>query len=802
MTSRFGVRAPGFLLHCQSSRQGIQAKDGTFWRGAVPPGALRGFCSHSVTRLLSDPFGSPPRSASRTQARSRGLSKLSSEPLVVLLPGSRPPVVPLPEGTLTFLLTDVESSSPLWDRYPAEMPEAIARLDQILTGVISGRRGHLIRSKGEGDSAFAVFPSAGDAVAAAVEVLQALLAEPWPIPEGLRVRVGVLTGEAHLRDGDYFGSDINRCARLRGLAHGGQILVSESAAVLVRDTLAEGATLQDLGQHKLRGLTRPERIYQLTVPGLSAQFPPLASAEAENHNLPEQLTSFVGREREMETILELLGKSRCVTVVGAGGAGKTRLALQTAAQCLDHFPDGVWLVPLASLVQGEAIGQSAALAARLRVDPGRTADEVLVAYFRRRTALLVLDNCEHLAEECARWTEQLLQACPWVRVLVTSREALRIPGEIAWEIPTLEVPSAQDLPKLRGELVGALEQYEALRLFVARAQWARPGFELTRANAPSVVQICHRLDGLPLAIELAAARVRHLRPDQIEARLKDRFRLLTGGARTALAHHQTLRALFDWSYDYLDPQEQRLLRRLSLFSTPWSLDAAESAASGDGLEPEDVLDLMGRLVDRSLLIAEPGEGVEHQYRMLQTVREYARERLRESGEWDTAWQRYADYHLERSRTAEAALRGPTQAAWLDRLDRELDNFRSVLEWGLTQPGSVSVGIQTCINLFRFWYVRGYFSEGRVWLERLLSTGQPLDPARRSRALNEVGNLLAAQGDLESSQAALEEALLLSREAQDTRGVARTGCNLGMLAALRGDYPRARRAFEQSLVSFR
>jgi class 3 adenylate cyclase len=485
----------------------------------------------------------------------------------------------LPTGTITFLMTDVEGSTKLADNHPAAMQEALARHDALAGEIVGGHGGTVVKSRGEGDSLFCVFALASDAVGAALALQQAYQAEPWPAPVApLRVRMGLHTGDATLRDGDYFGGTVNRCARLRAVGHGGQVLLSQTTYELVRDALPGGAGVKDLGTHGLRDLNRAEQIYQLLHPLLPADFPPLRSQENLPNNLPIQTTSFVGREREIAEVKALLGRTRLLTLTGSGGAGKTRLSLQVAADLLDQYADGVWLAELAPLTDPNLVPQTVAQVLGVREEPGRTITQTLVDYLRPKKLLLLLDNCEHLLTACAQLADTLLRACPDLRILASSREGLNIAGETTYRIPSLSLPpvgAGQSVPSTPE----SLSQYEAVRLFIERAQSAQPSFTVTNQNAPAVAQLCYRLDGIPLAIELAAARVRALPVEQIAARLDDRFRLLTGGSRTALPRQQTLRALIDWSYDLLSPEEQTLLRRLSVFAGGWTLEAAEAVCA-------------------------------------------------------------------------------------------------------------------------------------------------------------------------------------------------------------------------------
>ncbi len=479
----------------------------------------------------------------------------------------------LPTGTVTFLFTDIEGSSARWEKHEAAMSPALARHDALLRESFAAHGGHAFKTVG--DAFCAVFATAPDAVAAALLAQQKLVAEPWDAAlGGVRVRMAVHTGAAEMREADYFGPPLNRVARLLSIGHGGQALLSQPTFELVRDHLPAGADLRDLDLHRLKDLQRPEHVYQLLHPALPADFPKLKSLDPLTNNLPIQATSFVGREKEIKEVKALLAKTRLLTLTGSGGAGKTRLSLQVAADLVEGEGDGVWLAEFAPLSDPGLVPQTVAQALGVREEPGRPITQTLVDFLKPKSLLLVLDNCEHVLDAAAQLCDAILRACPNVRIIASSREGLNIAGETTYRIPSLTVPDLRQTATPE-----SLSQYEAVRLFIERAQAAQPAFSVTNANAPAVAQICHRLDGIPYAIELAAAKVRALSAEQISARLDDRFRLLTGGSRTALPRQQTLRAMIDWSYDLLSPEEQTLLRRLSVFAGGWTLEAAEAVCA-------------------------------------------------------------------------------------------------------------------------------------------------------------------------------------------------------------------------------
>ena len=529
-----------------------------------------------------------------------------------------------PTGTVTFLFTDIEHSTQLWEEQPGWMPHAFARQEAVIRAAVAAHDG--VVYKMIGDAFQVAFATAPAALAAACDAQHALAAEDWGGPGPLRVRMALHTGVTEERADDYVGPALNRVARLLALAAGGQVLLTQATYELVRDHLPPDARLLDLGAHRLKDLVRPEQVYQLVTPRLPASTQPLPSLDAFPHNLPLQVTSFIGREKEIAAVKRLLLAERCVTLTGPGGTGKTRLSLQLGAELLELFPDGVWLVELVALSDPSLVVGAVAQTLGVRESSGRPLLSLLSNYLRGKDLLLLLDNCEHLVDACAHLVSHLLAAAPTLFILASSREALGISGEVAYRVPSLSTPDMRHPPP-----VETLTQYEAVRLFIERAETVLPGFAVTRENAPAIAQICHRLEGIPLAIELAAVRVKLLRPEQIAARLDDRFRLLTGGSRSALPRHQTLRALIDWSYDLLTDPERTLLRRLAVFAGGWTLEAAEAICAGDGLEGVEVLDTLSQLVNKSLALPDCEAGDEARYQLLETIRQYAREKLLDVG---------------------------------------------------------------------------------------------------------------------------------------------------------------------------
>ncbi len=577
----------------------------------------------------------------------------------------------LPSGTVTFLFTDLEGSTRLWEEHPEAMRPALARHDEILREAVAARGGHLVKTTGDG--IHAVFATAHDALEAAVAMQTGLGAESFAETGPLLVRMGLHTCEAEYRDGDYYGSEVNRAARLMSVAHGGQIVVSLVTSALVRDGSVD---LADLGEHRLRDLATVERVYQLCAPGLTREFPPLRSLDLLPGNLPRQVTTFVGRQAQLVSLAETVRRSSLVTLTGVGGVGKTRLALQVAAEVIAEFPDGAWMCELAAVTDPGAVWETLAASLRVQAHPGRSLEDSVLEYLAPKRLLLVLDNCEHLLDAVARVVDAIAQRCERVAVLATSREGLALAGERIVAVPSLGIPPD-------GADLDTVKAADAVQLFSDRANAARSDFMLTDRDACAVGVLCRRLDGIPLAIELAAARVRSLSPDDLVARLDQRFKLLTRGSRAALERHQTLRSTIDWSYDLLSPPERCALNRLSVFAGSCDLTAAEAVVAGDDLDVLDVVDVLGQLVDKSLVVAETNDddaGI--RYRLLESIRQYAQERLEGSGESVAVRRRHADYYVELAEKAGPHLRSREQIEWNRRTLRDADNLRAALDWAV------------------------------------------------------------------------------------------------------------------------
>lgn len=699
----------------------------------------------------------------------------------------------LPTGTLTFLFTDIENSTLLWEQDPDLMQSAMVRHDELVDACVQQNKGMLVRPRGEGDSRFAVFKLASDAALAAIAIQRAIYKEPWPVVSPLRVRIGLHTGEASLRDGDYYGLAVNRCARIRGAAHGGQTLLSVTTTSLVEDSLPDDASLRDLGEFRIKDLQRPEQIFQLVVAGLPADFPFLRTVEGIRSNLPSMLSSFVGRDGEIAELKQRLSEDRLLTITGMGGSGKTRLALQIGTELLDHYTGGVWLVDLSPLTNPQLTTKAVADVFDIREEEGRSLLLTLVEALRQKTLLLILDNCEHLLKEAAVLSERLLGSAPRVRILATSREPLGVAGERVWQIPPLSFPELLNDTEIESYL-----KYDAIRLFVNRAAAARPGFQLNDKNFASVGAISKRLEGNPLAIELAAARVKMLPVEDIARRLEDCFRLLVSSSRTVQPRQQTLRALIDWSYNLLSESERILLRRLGVFKGGWSLDSAEAVCSGADLDDRLVLDLLTSLVDKSLVVSEVLED-QQRYRYLEMIRQYAVERLYESDEAECIEQKHAEYFLELAEKSRHELWGAQQGLWLTLLKSEHDNLRGALEWMKNNPARSGMMLQMVRSLWRFWDIHGHLREGLAWIDAALQANPDGEAALRANVLRGAGYLTQQQGDYEQAKALHEKSLAIFRELDDKLGIARELATLGEILWVKGD-PKTAVLFNQESLA--
>jgi predicted ATPase/class 3 adenylate cyclase len=675
----------------------------------------------------------------------------------------------LPTGTVTFLFTDIEGSTKLVERLgTAAWTPILEEHQRILRAAIGRVGGHEIKT--EGDSFFVVFRSAAAAVAAAAEAQQALVAASWPDDLRVSVRMGLHTGEGVVApDMDYIGLDVHRAARVAAAGYGGQVLITGATRSLVEHDLPPGVALRDLGEHRLKDLSRPERLAQLVIEGLQADFPVLKTLDATPNNLPIQLTSFLGREREIEEAAERLAGTRLLTLTGPGGTGKTRLALQVAGRVADRFPDGVYFVPLAPITEADLVAPTIAQEIGLPDRGGKAPVERLVEHLRDRRVLLVLDNFEQVVS-AAPVVNELLSGAAQLSALVTTRNVLHLYGEQEYPVPPLEIPDPRNLPDL-----GRLSQYEAVALFRVRASAVRPDFAITNENAAAVAEICFRLDGLPLAIELAAARSRLLTPQAILTRLEHRLEILSAGAQDLPARQRTLRGAIAWSYDLLEESERRLFACLSAFVGGARLEAIESTCADD--VGGDVFEVVASLLDKSLVRRIDGPGGESRFEMLETIREYATERLEESGGADALRRRHAELYLELAESTRSTGTGAGRGESLDRLEEEHDNLRAALTWAIEQGGA-ELAMRLCVALWRFWQMRGYLVEGAERTRQTLELPDcPKYSDLRLAALEALGGLLYWMADMEAAMRSYQETLELERARGSVAGEANALYNL-------------------------
>jgi len=667
----------------------------------------------------------------------------------------------LPTGTVTFFFSDIEGSTRLIQRLGEGYPQVLLAHHTVLREALAANGGHELRT--EGDSFFIVFDSALQACAGAAAAQKALHAHQWPDGGEVRIRIGIHTGEATLVGNEYLGLDVHRAARVASAGHGGQVLVSETTRALVDHALPPGLTLKDLGLHRLKDLAQPERLFQLVVDGLPDDFPPLKTLEATPNNLPTQLTSFIGRDDQVREATQLLARSRLLTLTGPGGTGKTRLSLRIAATVLDQFPDGVYFVALSAIHDPELVPSAIAQALSISTTGQRRPIDALLDHLREKRMLLVLDNFEQVLD-AAPVASQLLEGSAGLRVLVSSRAVLRVSGEQEFPVPPLGLPDLKALPGL-----AALSQFEAVRLFIERAVAVKPDFQATNENAPAIAGICERVDGLPLAIELAAARVKLFSPQALFIRLEKSLSALGTGTRDAPARQQTLRGAIQWSYDMLDAGHRRLVARVSVFARGGNLEQLESVCGPAEDVGGDVLDALDQLADQSLLRRLP-DFTEPRFLMLQTIRDFASERLEES-EAHLVRDRHLKAFIALADQAQPHLFGPRRKEWLDRLEEDHDNFRAALDWAVVS-GDARRAMELSTGLWRFWQMRGHLHEGRRRMEAVLAMLNSGEfPKERLAALEAAGGLAYWQAEMDIAQRFYDECVELTRNLGDDRALA-------------------------------
>ena len=693
----------------------------------------------------------------------------------------------------TILFTDIEGSTRLWEQQGEKMSVALASHDALARAAVTGNRGIIVKTTGDG--LYAAFADALDAVNATLALQRSLIDPAVTNGIALRLRCGLHQGVVERRDNDYFGSPVNRTARVMSVAHGGQVLLSQAVVDDVSDRLPPDVALRDLGSVRLKDLSTPEHVYQVLHPDLRQDFPALRSLEATPNNLPQQLTTFIGRDREVGEAKELLKGTRLLTLLGMGGLGKTRLSLQIAADIMDAYPDGVWFVDLAPIRDDSLVPSVTAQVLGVQEEPGRPLTQTLCAHLKSRKLVLIFDNCEHLVAAAAALANAMLRAVTDVRIIATSREALRVPGEQTYPVFPLAVPD-------RSANVDTLSRSEAVLLFMDRAQLQKPGFALTEKEAPAVAELVARLEGIPLALELAAARMRAMSVQDINKRLNDRFKLLTGGGRVLLERQQTLRALVAWSYDMLQDSEKIFFDRLGVFAGGFELEAAEVVCGDEPLTPDDVLDLVTSLVEKSLVMVDESDSGAR-YRMLETLRDYAREGLTKRGELAATAVRHCDHFLLMAKAARQQLQGPEQAEWTRRVEAELGNLRAAITLALDGGVDPILAVKFEVALMGFRILRGYATEGRKYVRIALALPavQESDVAR-AHALYVGAALASEQSDYAEAGQMLEACLTLRRGIGNPFDIALTLSTLANLRLNEGDAENARTCEEEALGIFR
>jgi predicted ATPase/class 3 adenylate cyclase len=696
-----------------------------------------------------------------------------------------------PTGDITFLFTDVEGSTALWDRAAEAMSAALAEHDRRIRAIVRRRGGYVFTTAG--DSFAVAFASAVEAVHAAFEIQLAMREPAGSLV--LDIRAGLHSGEATVRDGDYFGPEVNRGARLASSAHGGQLVIAQSTVDRLQGALPDQAELLDLGAHRLRGLTDPVRIHQFCHPDLPRDFPRLRTVEGPADNLPIQLTSFVGRSRELAEVIELVAATRLVTISGAGGAGKTRLALRVAEALLVEFPDGMRFAELGAIDDPGVLVDEVAQRFSVTAIPGVPLIETLGEFIRDQRVLLVIDNCEHIVSPVAALCQQLLTACPNLHVLATSRERIGVAGEALYRVPSLSVPTATVSPE---ESLA----FDGVRLFVERAQLAVPGFSVGERNVDDIISICRRLDGIPLAIELAAARTRSMSPAQIVSRLTERFRLLTATNRHASRRQETLLSTIEWSHDLLSPDERVLFRRLGVFAADFELVSAEQICVGGEVDELDVLELMGALVDKSMVATDSAGDGTTRFRLLETLREFARRELANAEERERVEHLHAEYFAGQAERLQTLYRQGQLAAAMVELDRDEAEFRAALRTSLAEPADLGTVARLVGGLGYLWYAGGQHREALQWCDALFAADPELSDELRAGALHSYASILSVNGQSRKGIDILEQQIEIRRRLGDRFRLGAALNNLGNLLHDVGDYQAAEPVLDEAIECLR
>lgn len=693
-----------------------------------------------------------------------------------------------PSGIVTFLFTDIEGSTKLAQDNPLLIQHLLKLHNSIIQNAVDSNGGFVFKIIG--DAFCCSFGNAADAVNAAFTSQMNISNEVWGEAE-IKVRMGIHSGYAEWNGSDYMGYlTLARTQRIMSVAYGGQILISNDSYELIKKCESEDKKYRDLGERKLKDLIYPVKLYQLISENLRSEFPPLKTLDARPNNLPVQLTSFIGREQEILILKNIISEGRLLTLIGSGGTGKTRLALQTGADLIDEFTNGVWLVELASINNSILIPQAIMQSMKLKEEPGINPEETILNFLKDKEILIILDNCEHLINGSSEITDKLLKNCPLLKVLTTSREPLKIRGEQIHKVTSLALPDLNDniLPE-------RLIQFEAVRLFIERALLIKPEFRVNKDNAHALAQICTQLDGIPLAIELAAARIKVLSLDKINDRLSDRFRLLTGGNRNDLPRQQTLRALIDWSYELLSEEEKLLWKRLSVFNGGFEMEAAGNICSDDLIKEEDILDLLNNLTEKSILIFDSSK---ERFKMLETIREYGKELFKNQEEKNTLYVKHLNYFLHFAEFMNPELVGSAILQNLQKIEPENGNFETALAYSL-ENGFLEEGARLAISLSRFWKLRGYNLSGYKWFEKFCNSSNEISKKTYSVVLNWAAEFKSNMGEYECAYNLFEKSLAVSRELNDKSWISSSLNSLGAIAARKGNYEHARNFISKSII---
>ncbi len=696
----------------------------------------------------------------------------------------------LPEGTLTFVFTDIEGSTSLLHKFGELYANILEQHNTIIRECCESHGGNVVDH--QGDSFFMVFQNAKTAIISCIEAQRRFFGNKWPSDIEVRVRMAIHTGEAKLTPMGYVGVDVHRGARLSKVAHGGQILISSPVFELLRNDIPPGIALKDLGLHKLKDMPEEQHLYQVVCPDLLEEFPPLRTIDYGHTNLPKFLTNFIGHEEELKELKTILPTCRLITLTGVGGVGKTRLAVQLASDIFHDFKDGIWFVDLSILKDPAMLEQCVTFNLKIREEAGKSLQQVLLERIGEREMLIIMDNCEQVAEHCAKLTSLMLKGCPDIKIIATSREVLGVEGEVVWRVSHMALPEADS-----DEGFEKRTSNEALRLFEDRAASNKAGFKITKNNIEVIENICRKLDGNPLAIELAAARIIVLTPGQIVERLSECLKLLGKGTKTSSPRQQTLRAVMDWSYDILPDKEKALFRRLSVFLGSFTLEAVEKICSDEELPEPEVLDLLGQLANKSLLVVNEKKGV-IRYRLLETIRQYAVEKLKDAFEHVVTRDKHLNYFLDYAQKNEKELIGQNQTFWLNSFELEHDNFNVALQRTLDTK-NYEKGLKLANAIEALWFYHGHFNEGRTWLDKLMDSSQELSLPLMADALKHSATMAKKQHDIKNSRLFFEQSLTLFKKLDDKPSILEIMLKLGDIAMQEGKYDESLDYLKKSMA---